>query len=167
DSLSLFYSIDNGINYTRIAHGISGIDTSYLWTVPNVSSDSCKIKIIAYGPGWQYDESDGVFRISGTGIDERLTLDARRLMLKIYPNPAKSAMRIRYSLPIESKVSLQLYDIAGRLVKTLVNEEKKPGNYSLTFNTKTLGSCPLRAGVYFLSLQTEKKRIIERLVVMK
>ncbi|MEO0092363.1 MAG: T9SS type A sorting domain-containing protein, partial [candidate division WOR-3 bacterium] len=100
-------------------------------------------------------------------IDERLTLDARRLMLKIYPNPAKSAMRIRYSLPIESKVSLQLYDISGRLIKTLVNEEKKPGNYSLTFNTKTLGSCPLRAGVYFLSLQTEKKRIIERLVVVK
>ncbi len=71
-------------------------------------------------------------------------------------------MRIRYSLSAEGKVLLQLYDISGRLIKTLVNEEKKPGNYALTFNTKTLSY-----GVYFLSLQTEDKRIIERLVVVK
>jgi hypothetical protein len=162
DSLSLFYSIDNGRTYNLITSGLSGNDTSYLWTVPNVNSDSCRIKIIAYGPGWQYDESDGIFSITSTGIEERSPLSAIRFSLKTYPNPSKTLTAIRYSLPTESKVSLQLYNISGRLVKTLVNESKKSGIYNITLNTKTLS-----AGVYFLSLETEEKRIFERLVVVK
>ncbi|MEO0083673.1 MAG: T9SS type A sorting domain-containing protein, partial [candidate division WOR-3 bacterium] len=152
-----------GINYSRIAHGISGNDTSYLWTVPNVNSDSCKIKIIAYGPGWQYDESDGVFSITSTGINEIASpLLAMTLGVKVYPNPAKSLSVIRYSLPVEGKVTIQLYNISGRLIKTLVDEYKQPGNYSLTLNSKILSN-----GVYFLSLQTNAIRIIKRLVVVK
>ena len=165
DSLSLFYSTNNGTTYNLIASNISASDTSYLWTVPNVNSDSCKVKIIAYGPGWQYDESDGVFSITSTGIEEIGVATGNRAMtlgVKIYPNPARSLSVIRYTLPVESKVSLQLYNISGRLVKTLVDEDKKPGNYKITLNTKTLS-----AGVYFLSLQTDTKRIIERLVVIK
>jgi len=179
DSLSLFYSIDNGNNYTMITHGLSGDDTSYLWAVPNVTSDSCRIKIIAYGPGWQYDESDGIFSISSLGISEIASLPlAMTLQLQVFPNPAKSVVRVRYSIPSPSpkpspikgeglmsdaqRITLNLHDISGRLVKTLVNENQKPGNYSLTLNTKTLSS-----GIYFLYLQTDDKRIIERLVVIR
>jgi len=164
DSLSLFYSINNGNTYNLITHGLSGNDTSYLWTVPNVNSDSCKIKIIAYGPGWQYDESDGIFSITSTGINEITSPNrvAMTLGVKVYPSPAKSLSVIHYTLPVESKISLQLYDISGRLIKTLVDVHKKPGNYSLTLNSRTLS-----AGVYFLSLETEEKRIIERIVIIK
>jgi hypothetical protein len=99
-----------------------------------------------------------------TGITE-IAMDfvpAMTLGVKVYPNPVKALSVIRYSLPAEGKVSLQLYDISGRLVKTLVNEDKKPGSYSITLNTKILS-----AGVYFIFLQTESKRIIERLVIIK
>ncbi len=78
------------------------------------------------------------------------------------PNPVKSLAVIRYTLPVDGKVSLQLYDISGRWVKTLVNEYKNAGNYQLTLNTKNLS-----AGVYFLYLTTESNRIIERLSVIK
>ncbi len=162
DSLSIFYSIDYGRTYNLITHGLSGNDTSYLWTVPNVNSDSCKVKIIAFGPGWQYDESDGIFGITSTGIEENSTPNVLHLSLRVTPNIVKSSSTIRYSLPNEGKISLKLHDISGRLVKTLVNEQKKTGNYSITLNTKTLS-----AGVYFLSLQTNSKRLIERLVVVK
>ena len=99
------------------------------------------------------------------------------LNVKAFPNPARSQVIIRYSIPSpsslsspvrsegiinHSKVSLNLFDISGRLVKTLVNERKKSGIYNINLNTKTLS-----AGVYFLSLKTEDKRIIERLVVVK
>jgi len=78
------------------------------------------------------------------------------------PNPMKSLTVIRYSLSAGSKVSLNLYDISGRLINTLVDEYKNPGNYILTLNTKTLS-----AGIYFLSLESNEKRIIERLIVIK
>jgi hypothetical protein len=163
DSLSLFYSTDNGSTFLPLASNISSSDTSFLWTVPSVNSDSCKIKIIAYGPGWQYDESDGNFSITSLGVSEIATLPlAMTLSVKVFPNPTKSLTAVRYSLPAEGKISLQLYDISGRLVKTLVDEYKKPGNYSITLNSRTLS-----AGVYFLSLETKEKRIIERIVIIK
>ncbi len=177
DSISLFYSIDNGNNYTMITHGLSGNDTSYLWTVPNFNSDSCKVKIIAYGPGWQYDESDGVFRIAGTGIEEIGVADGNRAMtLRVFPNPIKSVFRVQYSIPSPSpqsspingkgfnKVTLQLFDTSGRLLKTLVDEYQNPGTYSLEIGNWKL---KIPTGVYFLSLQTHEKRIIERLVIIK
>ncbi|MEO0083888.1 MAG: T9SS type A sorting domain-containing protein, partial [candidate division WOR-3 bacterium] len=67
-----------------------------------------------------------------------------------------------YSLPVEGKVTIQLYNISGRIIKTLVDEYKQPGNYKLTLNTK-----PLSAGVYFLTLKTDGKRIFERMVIIK
>jgi hypothetical protein len=184
DSLSLFYSTDNGRTYQSIIHSLQSADTSYLWTVPNVNSDSCKVKIIAYGPGWQYDETDGLFSISSSAISEIATLPlAMTLGVKVFPNPAKSVVRVRYTLLVEEKATLQLFDISGRLVTTLVDETKKPGNYSLnlnsltrsvdgaqatsTHNSSTHNSKTLSAGVYFLSLQTESKRIIEKFVIVK
>ena len=98
-----------------------------------------------------------------SGVEENNQLLSRaRLSIEIYPNPAKTLTAIRYSLPAESKISLQLYDISGRLVKTLVNESKKSGIYNVNLNTKILS-----AGVYFLSLQTESRRIIEKIVITK
>jgi len=168
DSLSLFYSTDNGQTYQTIVHSLQSTDTSYLWTVPSVNSDSCKIKIIAYGPGWQYDESDGNFSITSTAINEIASLSlAKTLSVRAFPNPAKALTAIHYSLPAQSKVLLNLYDISGRLVKTLVNETKKPGNYSLTLNSSTHNSLTLSSGVYFLCLDTKEKRIVERVVILR
>jgi len=162
DSLSLFYSIDNGINYTMITHGLSSNDTSYLWTVPNIISDSCKIKIIAYGPGWQYDESDGVFSITTTGIEEHHPPEIKQLSLKISPNLFKTQTLITLSLPEQQKVSLRLFDISGKLIKVLCDENMLAGVHKINLNGKDLSS-----SVYFLALQTSNKKIIERFVIVK
>jgi YVTN family beta-propeller protein len=98
-----------------------------------------------------------------SGIEENhQPLATDRFLLEVFPNPAKSLSIIHYSSHTENKLSLLLYDISGRLVKILVNEQKEQGNYSINLNTKTLS-----AGIYFLSLATKKQRIIERLVVIK
>jgi len=167
DSLSLFYSTDNGRNYTMIAHNISGNDTSYLWTVPNANSDSCKIKIIAYGPGWQYDESDGVFRITTTGIEESSMFQVSSFMLQVSPNPVKSLSVIRYSLPAKGKVTLQLFDISGKLVKTLVNQEKTVGNYSLIWNGSDDNNREVSEGVYFCILKTDSGLLKQKILMVK
>ncbi len=160
DSLSLFYTTDNGRTYLPLASCLPASDTSFLWTVPSVNSDSCKIKIIAYGPGWQYDESDGVFSISSTGIEEYSPLSALRYSLKVERriNPTATI----FSIPSFQRVNLKLYDINGRLIKSLVNETKEAGIYKIDLNTKSLPS-----GVYLIYLDTESKRIIERIVIVK
>lgn len=61
-----------------------------------------------------------------------------------YPNPFNPATNIQYDVPKVSNVTMKIYDIRGREVATLVNENKQPGTYSVTFNAANFAS-----GVYF------------------
>ncbi|MDP3683052.1 MAG: T9SS type A sorting domain-containing protein, partial [Ignavibacteria bacterium] len=64
-----------------------------------------------------------------------------------YPNPFNPETVISYQLPVNSKVSLKVFDILGKEVAILVNEEKPAGKYQVNFNGSILAS-----GVYFYKL---------------
>jgi len=149
DSLSLFYSLDNGRTYDTIITGLPGADSSYLWTVPNVSSDSCKIKIIAYGPGWQYDESDRVFSIIPSGIEED-ALSVKNFRLEVFPNPA--AGKVRFKIWNANKdLTLKIYNSDGELVKSF-----KPFAVSeITWDGTDDFGKRLPTGVYIYRLKTK------------
>jgi len=152
DSLSLFYSTDNGRNYSLIDHNIPSSDTSYLWTVPNVHSDSCKIKIIAYGPGWQYDESDGVFRITSTGIEENSMFGDLNFTFQIYPNPARTFLTICLPQNVENS-EIKIYDITGKLV----------GDYCASARNDNIAKILLKGikdGIYFIRVGHATKKIV-------
>jgi uncharacterized delta-60 repeat protein len=125
-------------------------------------SDNVYVAGTSYGSTTYYDYVT-IKYIQTQGIEEsNVTAKLINDNFTVRPNPVKSLTVIRYSLSAKHKVSLNLYDISGRLVKTLVDEYKNLGNYQLTLNTNNLS-----AGVYFLSLETQNKRVIERLVVVK
>jgi len=73
-----------------------------------------------------------------------------------YPNPFNPVTKIRYTIPnvslsgVEgSRVQLKVYDVLGKEVATLVNEEKPAGNYEVEFNATNFTS-----GVYFYQLKS-------------
>ena len=68
-----------------------------------------------------------------------------------FPNPCRSLPAIRYSLAAETRVSLQLFDLAGRNVATLVNSVQQPGRYSPQL--AAAGRTRFSAGVYFLKMR--------------
>ena len=75
-----------------------------------------------------------------------------------FPNPFNPSTTIKFSIPAvgtQHAVSLQLkvYDLLGREIATLVNEEKAPGNYEVTFNGESRLGESLPSGVYFYRLQ--------------
>ena len=86
-----------------------------------------------------------------------------------YPNPFNPSTTIKYSIPSNKTplmrgvvgvfVTLKIYDILGREVETLVNEQQKAGNYEVNFDASTLSS-----GIYFYRLQSysfvESKKMI-------
>jgi hypothetical protein len=67
-----------------------------------------------------------------------------------YPNPFNPTTTIQFALPKRSSVTLKLYDILGREVAILVDEELPPGEYKVQFDAAGLAS-----GVYFYRLETE------------
>jgi len=79
-----------------------------------------------------------------------------------YPNPFNPSSIIRYDLPKEGMVSIKIYDMLGREVKTLVNEYKSVGSYNIEFNANNLTS-----GIYFYHLQTSDFSQTKKLILMK
>lgn len=91
-----------------------------------------------------------------------------------FPNPFRNSTNFRYHIPVRSNVSLSLYDVAGRKIKTLVNEEKEAGSYGVTLSIDT-ETPNLAAGVYFAELvidptsddQVNSYKGITKLVLIK
>jgi photosystem II stability/assembly factor-like uncharacterized protein len=79
-----------------------------------------------------------------------------------YPNPFNPTTVIEYQLPKSSFVSLKVYDILGREVKTLVNGYKTLGKYSVSFDASNFAS-----GVYFYRLKSDVYSSIKKMILMK
>ncbi len=79
-----------------------------------------------------------------------------------YPNPFNPVTKINFAIPRQGMVSLKVYDMLGREMKTLVNEVKTVGYYSVDFNGSDFAS-----GVYFYRLESESFRDIKRMVLIK
>lgn len=84
------------------------------------------------------------------------------------PNPFYNQTAIRYSITTETKVSLQVFDATGRIVRTLVEGKQKPGDYSMIWNGHDEFNHKLPAGVYFYCLNVEGKyKAIRKTVLLQ
>jgi hypothetical protein len=79
-----------------------------------------------------------------------------------YPNPFNPVTTITYQIPKEGLVTLKIYDILGKEVTTLINEEKQAGKYSIDFNASKLSS-----GVYLYELRSNEFKSTKKLLLMK
>lgn len=79
-----------------------------------------------------------------------------------YPNPFNPTTVISFSIPIELKVSLSVYNIAGEIVAELINDVLNQGSYTVTFNASSLPS-----GVYFYRINSAKFSDTKKFVLMK
>jgi len=79
-----------------------------------------------------------------------------------YPNPFNPITAISYQLPMNTFVTLKVYDVLGNEVATLVNEEKSAGSYEVEFNATELGS-----GVYFYTLKADEFLSTKKMILMK
>ncbi len=91
------------------------------------------------------------FVISQTAVpDEQNNIPRAFALKQNYPNPFNPKTVISYQLPVHSLVELKIFDLLGREIATLVNEEKEPGEYAFEWNDKGLPS-----GIYFYHLEAQ------------
>lgn len=65
-----------------------------------------------------------------------------------YPNPFNPSTSIAYALPEKAQVTLEIYDVAGRLVQTLVNQEKEAGRYTIQWDGQNAAGSQVASGLY-------------------
>ena len=96
------------------------------------------------------------------GIEKHNEIPDKFSLSQNYPNPFNPTTKIDYAIPKNGFVTLKIYDVLGREVKTLVNENKTPGNYSIDFNGSEFSS-----GVYFYKLESKGFSDVKRMILIK
>ncbi len=91
------------------------------------------------------------------GIQEPLKSEKLSTSIITCPNPFSSSTSIRYSVARVGNIELKIHNIAGQLVKTLVNEKQNPGSYSTIWDGRDNNGKILPSGIYFYKLKIGDK----------
>jgi hypothetical protein len=102
------------------------------------------------------DQAEPVTNSGSTTIPRTLTLSPS------YPNPFNSRTTIEFGLPKATQVTLALYDITGRRVATLVNEQRPAGTYRVSWQPLDLSS-----GLYFIQLLVDQMQLTRKALYLK
>lgn len=172
EDTGIYRSTDNGNTWTRMklnkhAYTVGVVDTNvFAGTYDGVyilanSDSSWRLTGLPNNPALAFAAADGYLyagtpdkvwesQISGllTGVEgEKGRLPEEFTLSQNYPNPFNPTTVIRYDVPRTGLVTLKVYDVLGREVKTLVNRIEKPGAHEVRFDGAGLSS-----GVYFYRL---------------
>ena len=139
-------SMDIGLEYqfnTRYAHGAATLASG---------------RAIKFTTGSEYM----------VGYNEHDTdLPEKFYLMQNYPNPFNANTKIQYSLPSDCMVHLDIYDILGRKVTSLVDGFQQSGNWSVIWNGKDNKGLTVSAGIYFYRLLIGKNKITKRMLLLK
>lgn len=100
----------------------------------------------------------GVAENSNTPIPQAFVLE------NTSPNPFQINTIIRYALPKETPVNLQVYDVTGTLIITLKNGKEKPGFYQISWDGKNTEGKQVAKGIYFYRLEAGNNRAIRKTI---
>jgi len=143
----------NGITVTK--------DTMLLDSPYSISSfgvdEANELYVLTFSAGRIYK-----FQAEVSVPDEHGNIPARFSLEQNYPNPFNPETQIRFTVHEARFTTLKIYDIAGKLVTTLVNEKKEAGMYSVTFNATKLTS-----GEYFYELKAGDFAERKKMTVVK
>ncbi|MCW8848424.1 MAG: T9SS type A sorting domain-containing protein [Melioribacteraceae bacterium] len=147
------------------------IDYPFIWEATGGTIDVNGLFIAGESDGsYQVSVSDSNGSIAATaninilvGVDSKdMNLPKNITLSQNYPNPFNPITTINFSLPYKSFVSLKVYDLLGREIKTLVSGEKKPGYYNIQFGSEQLSS-----GIYFYKLEAGNFIETKKMILLK
>jgi len=173
----------NGNTYTTIVYGsfngrtyvYSYNGTTFIKEYENLSYPGAAIRRVYWLPWTGYDgyfntwsssSSNGTFYIFKkdvqVGIEPAINIPSEFKLYQNYPNPFNPSTIISYDLRSAGYVTIKIYDITGKLVKSLVNKEQQPGTYNINFSSEGLSS-----GIYFYRLSTVGFTDTKKMILLK
>ncbi|MDD5363643.1 MAG: T9SS type A sorting domain-containing protein, partial [Ignavibacteria bacterium] len=121
---------------------------------PTVVTDS--MTTLVYNTG--YSTIDPVI----TGIEYTTGIPENYELFQNYPNPFNPTTNIKYDVPKASFVKIKVYDMSGKEITTLVNQDMQPGTYEAAFDASKLSS-----GIYFYKMETKEFNKVMKMVLLK
>ncbi len=167
NSLSLYVNNNGTFSFTTRIGAYWGVSSPFFADFDNDG----KGDIVAIGglpnPGPPGVSSTMLFiqgtNTGATSVSQDLTQTPNGYSLdQNYPNPFNPSTTIQFQIPERAFVRVKVFDILGRQVATLLNEEKSAGSYSVRWDATNMGS-----GIYFCRLESNGRREIMKMLLMK
>lgn len=95
-------------------------------------------------------------------VQEKTDIPTAFALQQNYPNPFNPTTAIAYTIPLESRVTLRIYNLMGQVVATLVDEQEQPGTYEIVWDSRESAS-----GVYIYRLQAGSLVTARKLVLLR
>ena len=111
---------------------------------------------------WNVIASDGLLSKSASLLNGQMRIDGRQLIPDIlairqsYPNPFTNFTTIEYDVPTSQNVVIKIFNIKGQTIKTLVNEDKNAGYFTIVWDGTNENGDEVSSGVYFCQMYTPK-----------
>ncbi|MBS3741873.1 MAG: T9SS type A sorting domain-containing protein [Candidatus Cloacimonetes bacterium] len=164
DIISANADLTNG--YRRIAkRGNMGSKLEY--TFPSLPDGTYYCAVQSIDNSYiSSDFTDEVqFEVTSFSTDDNQTQNFTKL--NNYPNPFKTTTNINFSLKSAEKVQLEIYNVKGQLVNTLVDDNLLADDYSVSWNRKDAKGKLVTSGIYFYRLTNGKTSQTEKMIVIE
>lgn len=164
DSENRIYVSDGGLDHVQIFD----INGNHLGFLGRTGERAGRLRV----PAGIFISSNGkLFVTSTTGsevkeysielttdvTDDQLSKPNKYLLEQNYPNPFNPSTKISFSLPEQGYVTLKIYDVLGKEINTLADQDYKSGAYEITWNGKDNSGNEVSSGIYFYQLQVGEK----------
>lgn len=162
-NVNILISFNGGLSFVdTIASDVTN-NGLYEWYIPlhYPLSSTVKIKIESINNTNIFDISDNNFTLS-LESDVREDNQITYSLSQNYPNPFNPSTKINYSIAKPGNVKIEVFDILGNRIKTLVDEFKQVGNYTVNFNAQNLSS-----GIYIYRIQANDYVKIMKMNLLK
>ncbi|MCB2231484.1 fibronectin type III domain-containing protein [bacterium] len=104
---------------------------------------------------------------TGTGDEDDPTLPGDFALTQNYPNPFNPTTQIDYAVPVRSDVRIEVFNVRGQLVRTLVDEVKATGFYTVEWDGRGNGNTEVASGIYLYRIVAGEFRETKKMIMLK
>jgi len=111
--------------------------------------------------------SPGSSNLSNSIDENEINFTAPIILHGNYPNPFRDITSIRFSLKKENNVCLEIFNLKGQKIRTLLDEILAAGEYSFFWKRKDNEQSPVCSGIYFYKISTSEQKIMKKMTLLK
>ncbi|MDR3626278.1 MAG: DUF4434 domain-containing protein [Ignavibacteriaceae bacterium] len=156
------FTYAGNLGIPQIASGTSASSGKCICTLSNAASVRYVKFSVTPGSVWTFDDEYEIRNNNSAGVNDVQEVPKEYSLKQNYPNPFNPSTIINYEIIKRGNVSLKVFDVLGKEITTLVNEEKPAGSYSINFNASSIPS-----GVYFYQIKTGSYFATKKMLLLK
>lgn len=141
---------------------------SYIWKVLGPEADRCIVRVSdVFGTVSGVSDSLFLIRLYPVGVLNNGETIRTFGLYQNFPNPFNPETRIAFQSPQKARVSITIYDVQGRLIRSLIDQDVLPGEHSVTWDGRDHAGVKVPSGVYFYIMKSEGFTQTQRMLILK